>query len=229
MSAASTEEFLPILSAGRHRNARRGACFMEFASYLAGERWSDHPACTHPNLAALARLTNDLTSDAARSRLSIHISSVVGLNSDDERIPVLLSVLAATSALPIASAMRQSALATALVRCEGILDGWSGPEIDRARDRIRTAFELTPGTESWATDFLVQISQHGRTAMGLNNEAILRTSIIGIADACVPDADERLATLLAEAIDETAALVADRAVTTVADDSRERVLAMTAR
>ena len=46
---------MPILSAGRHRSPRQGACFMEFASYLAGERWSDHPACTHPLLAALAR------------------------------------------------------------------------------------------------------------------------------------------------------------------------------
>ena len=39
-------DVMPHLSAGRHRNPRRGACFMEFASYLAGERWSDHPACT---------------------------------------------------------------------------------------------------------------------------------------------------------------------------------------
>ncbi len=29
---------------------------MELASYLAGERWSDHPACTHPLLAEAARL-----------------------------------------------------------------------------------------------------------------------------------------------------------------------------
>ena len=28
---------------------------MEFASFLAGERWSDHPACTHPLLAGVAR------------------------------------------------------------------------------------------------------------------------------------------------------------------------------
>ena len=34
--------------AGRHRNPRKGACFMEMASFLAGERWSDHPQCTHP-------------------------------------------------------------------------------------------------------------------------------------------------------------------------------------
>lgn len=229
MSAVSTEEFLPILSAGRHRNAKRGACFMEFASYLAGERWSDHPACTHPNLAALARLVNDLTSDDARSALSIHISSVVGLNSSDERIPVLLSVLAATSALPVASAMRQSALATALVRCEALLDSWSGPEIDRARARIQTAFELTPGTETWANDFLVQISQHSRAQMTINNEAILRTSVIGIADACIPDADERLATLLAGAIEETSAIINGEAVAQRSDDAAERILALASR
>ncbi|WP_344829386.1 hypothetical protein [Nonomuraea dietziae] len=44
-------DHMPILSRGRHRNPRKGACFMELASYLAGERWSDHPACTHPLLA----------------------------------------------------------------------------------------------------------------------------------------------------------------------------------
>jgi hypothetical protein len=34
---------LPILSRGRHRNPRKGACFMEMASVLAGEKWTDHP------------------------------------------------------------------------------------------------------------------------------------------------------------------------------------------
>ena len=52
---ARTPDHMPVLSRGKHRNARKGACFMEFASYLAGERWSDHPACTHPLLAAMAR------------------------------------------------------------------------------------------------------------------------------------------------------------------------------
>jgi hypothetical protein len=49
-------DMLPVLSRGKHRNPRKGACFMELASYLAGERWSDHPACTHPLLASVARL-----------------------------------------------------------------------------------------------------------------------------------------------------------------------------
>lgn len=39
---------VPVLSHGRHRNPKQGACFMEMASFLAGERWSDSPRCTHP-------------------------------------------------------------------------------------------------------------------------------------------------------------------------------------
>ena len=64
--AAMLPELVPVLSSGRHRNPRKGACFMEMASYLAGERWSDHPSCTHPLLASLARLVNDTLSDAER-------------------------------------------------------------------------------------------------------------------------------------------------------------------
>ena len=61
-------ELVPVLSWGNHRSPRQGACFMELASYLAGERWSDDPACTPPLLAALARDVNDYTSDAGRAR-----------------------------------------------------------------------------------------------------------------------------------------------------------------
>ena len=57
----SAPEMLPLLSRGRHRNPRKGACFMEMASVLAGERWSDHPKCTHPLRGNLARLVNDHT------------------------------------------------------------------------------------------------------------------------------------------------------------------------
>lgn len=43
---------------------------MEYVSVLAGERFSDHPRCTDPALAELARLVNDLTvDDAARAEL----------------------------------------------------------------------------------------------------------------------------------------------------------------
>ena len=212
MTASSTEGFMPVLSAGRHRNAKRGACFMEYASYLAGERWSDRPSCTHPSLASLARLVNDLTSDDARGRLGTLIPSVVGLNGDEPRIPILLSVLAASSALPIASSMRQGALATGLIRCEQLLDEWDGPEVERARMRIRAAFLLAPGTEAWALDYMSHVSPFGTREITVNDEAMLRTAAIGIADACVLDADARLGSLLEEAIAECVEVVASAAV-----------------
>lgn len=202
MTAPSAEDFMPVLSAGRHRNAKRGACFMEYASYLAGEHWSDRPSCTHSSLASLARLVNDLMSDDARGQLSTLIPSVVGLNGDDPRIPILLSVLAGSSALPIASSMRQGALATGLLRCEQLLEDWDGPEVVRARMRIRAAFLLAPGTEAWARDYIDHVSPFGTREIAVNDEALLRTAAIGIADACVPDADARLRNLLELAIEE---------------------------
>src|SRR2546430_6952780 len=85
-------EIVPLLSRGKHRNPRKGACFMELASVLAGERWSDHPACTHPLLAALARHVNDYTSDAGRRRLAELIPSVIGLTSDDPRVDARIAL-----------------------------------------------------------------------------------------------------------------------------------------
>lgn len=56
-----TDEFdmLPMLSRGKHRNPARARASWSLASFLAGERWSDRPRCTHPLLAHLARLVND--------------------------------------------------------------------------------------------------------------------------------------------------------------------------
>ena len=86
---------LPILSRGKHRNSRKGACFMEMASVLAGERWTDHPRCTHPLLGELARLVNDCTSDDHRHELAVLIPSVVGLTSDDPRMDARIALRAA--------------------------------------------------------------------------------------------------------------------------------------
>src|ERR671911_1810567 len=102
---------LPILSRGKHRNPRRGACFMEFASLLAGEPWSDHPACTHPLLAAVARHVNDHTSDAGRQGLAGLIPSVIGLTGEDLHIDARIALRSATMALPVVAAERQRVLA----------------------------------------------------------------------------------------------------------------------
>jgi hypothetical protein len=89
---------LPRLAVGRHTSPAEGACFMEYASVLAGEPWSDQPACTHPVLAELARMVNDTASPAGRSRLVVLVPSVVGLVGDDPRISALLVDRAVTVA-----------------------------------------------------------------------------------------------------------------------------------
>lgn len=70
---------LPLLAAGQHLTPADGACFMEFASVLAGEPFGDHPRCTHPLLAALARGVNDRVDDATRQRLLPLVPAVVGV------------------------------------------------------------------------------------------------------------------------------------------------------
>ena len=76
-------DMMPVLSRGKHRSPKKGACFMELASFLAGEPWSDHPSCTHPLLASLARDVNDHVDDYARTRLAPLIPEVIGLNGTD--------------------------------------------------------------------------------------------------------------------------------------------------
>jgi hypothetical protein len=190
---------IPILSAGRHRTPRQGACFMEFASYLAGERWSDHPECTHPLLAALARDVNDLTSDAARGRLLPLVHRVVGLQeADSQRI----ALLAARAAMGIASYDRQRALAVGVLLT---LKAGGSPEL------ASEAFDRAPDTERWAQQQLTTARWHGYTER--TAEAIVHTATVGIALACVPDADDRLADLLETVIADTEHL----APTTAAD------------
>lgn len=207
MQGVHTEQLLPVLSPGRHRNPRRGACFMEYASYLAGQRWSDHPSCTHPSVAALARLTNDVTSDEARSRLAPMIPSVVGLVGNDPLVPLVVSALAASAALPVSSEIRQRALAAGLLRCERLLVNHTGPVAERTRHSVRAALDRAPAAESWARAFEGEDAVLRPRPIGVADEAILRASVIGIAEACVHDPDERLVRLLETVIAESAEIL----------------------
>ena len=114
---------------------------MEFASYLAGERWSDHPRCTHPLLAAVARLVNDNTSDDGRQRLTGLIPSVIGLTSDDPRWNAVIARRAAVTALPVVSFEHQRALAVGLLTCERVLAELDG--------RPATSLSATRPAKRW--------------------------------------------------------------------------------
>ena len=100
---------------------------MELASYLSGEKWSDHPRCTHQLLASLARSVNDCTTDAGRSRLALLIPSVIGLTGEDVRIDAAVALRAARTALPVVAADRQRVMAVAVLTADRILAGARGP------------------------------------------------------------------------------------------------------
>ena len=205
----SLPDLMPVLSRGKHRNPRSGACFMEFASYLAGESWSDHPSCTHPLLASLARMVNDCTSDTARARLVPLIPSVIGLRGDSARVRLLIAVRAATSALPITSADHQRALAVGILNCERHLTETDGPIPDDLSARIRQSFDAAPETERWAREFIASMGSWSRSKFtDRTAETIIRVSVQGIAEACAPDPDGQLYDLLAAAIDDCRSVLA---------------------
>lgn len=219
-----TPEHLPVLSAGRHRNSRKGACFMEYASVLSGEKWSDHPACTHPAISALARAVNDCTSDTARSALAPLIPTVIGLGvydervnhgrgddkRFDERIAVLVAARAGVAALPIACESRQRTIAVGLLYAGELLarpaaQPAGAPPTDELRSAIDGALASAPLAHQWAATFsagLAPKSGNSRHAM----RVLTTISVLGIADACVPDADARLERLLRLTLAEVAAL-----------------------
>ncbi|MET4781475.1 hypothetical protein [Glaciihabitans sp. UYNi722] len=194
----SPPDLMPVLSRGKHHSARRGACFMEYASVLAGEKWSDHPTCTHPALGALARAVNDCTSNAARGELATLIPSVIGQLGDDDT-DVLVAVRAASEAIAIASASRQHALAAGLIRCEELLEG---TPLVAASALVSEALAAVPDSAKWARQYVSSVGPLNPRSVVRLCEAIIRTSVVGIAEACVPDADARMRRLLTVAIDD---------------------------
>lgn len=71
------------LSVGSHLDPDVGVCLMEAVSRFAGLPWSDEPACTHPLVAHLARLANDVSSDAGRQQLVAFVPRLAAARGDD--------------------------------------------------------------------------------------------------------------------------------------------------
>ena len=126
MKSSVVPDGVPVLSRGRHRSPKRGACFMEFASFLAGERWSDHPSCTHPLLAHLARQVNDILSDGNRQQLVPLIPMVVGRRGDEHTWITLPVTVAAEPILDLPDET-QKVLAAGLLSAERLC-AEAGPE-----------------------------------------------------------------------------------------------------
>jgi hypothetical protein len=203
---SSPPDLMPVLSRGKHRSIRKGACFMEMASVLAGERWSDHPRCTHPLLGDVARHVNDLTSDGERHHLAVLIPSVVGLNSDDPRMDARIALRCACAAIPVASEERQHALAVSILSADRVLAELDGRPVEELEPGSVAALESAPGAAAWAEEF---VRRAGMSVKGFRRHAApstVRFAVRAIAEACVPDPEARLRQLLADVIEDCEAL-----------------------
>lgn len=200
-------ELVPVLSRGKHRNPRRGACFMELASYLAGERWSDHPPCTHPLLAALARDVNDYTSDAGRGQLAGLIPSVIGLTGDDLRIDAQIALSCARMALPVVAAGRQQVLAVSVLVGERVLAGLDGRPAGCLTEPSRAALAGVPDAAQWARRFSRDLPISAKDFRRRAAPCTVHAAAEGVAQACIAQPDQMLRGLLIGAIDACAAQV----------------------
>jgi len=202
-AVSAVPDIVPVLSAGRHRNPKKGACFMEMASFLAGERWSDHPKCTHPLLASLARMVNDCLSDEERPRIAGDIPEVVGLVSEDFEVDVAIAMRAAATALPVAPAARQNVMAVGLLTCQRAL-AELGDGHEDLHALCRAAFEAAPDAHAWARRYARDARTSERTFRRQTAPHIVAYAVEGIAVACIDDPASRLVALLEDTIQDVA-------------------------
>jgi hypothetical protein len=200
-NSTAIPELVPTLSAGHHRSPRKGACFMEFASYLAGERWSDHPSCTDPTLGTLARAVNDTLHDSRRGELITDIPRVIDLRGDELRLGLVVALRAAVMALPVASMERQRALAVAIIATTDAL-AELGINRPRAQADAEHALSEVPDAATWARTHLADWRARPGDLARHGCGAIVRTAALGIAQACIDDPDTLLVAMLRAAIED---------------------------
>jgi catechol 2,3-dioxygenase-like lactoylglutathione lyase family enzyme len=180
---------------------------MEYASLLAGERWSDHPSCTHPLLAAVARLANDHISDVARPGLVPLIPSVIGRTDDDPSVDARIAMRCAATALPVVAEYRQRALAVGLEAAQRVLDDLGDPaspvkDTTGLFDHAHRAVAAVPRAARWAEEFTAGHAVTPRAFQRRSAPSIVRVAVVGIAEAAIPDPDGLLFELLTTVIED---------------------------
>ncbi|WP_188111228.1 hypothetical protein [Nocardioides antri] len=198
MKPSNLPDGIPVLSRGRHRTPRRGACFMELASVLAGERWSDHPSCTHPLLAYLARQVNDHTSDEGRQKLAPLIPSVVDRRGNDRTWLAVAVAVAAQVVLDVPEGT-QRALAAGLLQAERLCAD-AGPDLAATRREAQLALGMVPGAAAWADRLGVRSRIDANTFAKRCAPAMVRCAVDGVIASGSPDCDRRLGALLESGI-----------------------------
>ena len=185
---------------------------MELASVLAGERWSDHPACTHPLLGQLARQVNDHTSDDGRQELTPLVPSVVGRRGNDRTSLTLAVAVSAMVVLDVPEAT-QRVLAAGLLQAERVCAG-GGTDLAATRREARVALDLVPGAVAWVERLGVRHRIDRAIFAQRCAPTMIRCAVGGVVASGHPDPDRRLRALLDAGI--AACPAADTASPTVA-------------
>lgn len=204
----TTPELVPLLTRGKHRRPKRGACLMEYVSFLAGERWTDHPACTHRLLGTLARLVNDNTSDFERQQLAVLAPSLIGLTSDEPRWDPVIARRAAITVLPVAAEHRQRALSVGVLICERVLARLDGRPPESLTDVGRDALVRVPRAWEWASSFTIGHEVAPDVFPARSGPSIVRTAVVAATELLTGDRDGLMRSMLHSAIDECSEMVA---------------------
>lgn len=167
---------------------------MEMASVLANEPWTDHPRCTDPLLAELARQVNDHTTDAGRGELAPMIPWVIDLHSTGLAWDVSVTAAVAATAVPDARKDLQRALAAGLVRCRQL-----GELLELDTRRMDDALDLVPDAREWAVEHADGMPITQRQLRRRTAPSVIRCAVRGLATGTA-EADAPLRRLLAAAI-----------------------------
>jgi hypothetical protein len=146
---------MPVLSRGKHRSPKKGACFMELAVVpRRGEPWSDHPSARIRCSRRWRATCNDHVDDYARTRLAPLIPEVIGLNGDDPRV----GRLDRPGGRPRGTAgdrprSGRASRRSGLLRCERMLNQLEGRSKHHVDPRTAARLDEVPQARDWARGF----------------------------------------------------------------------------
>jgi hypothetical protein len=124
---------MELLERGAHASPRYGCSVLEYASVLAGERWSSRPQSVHPAVADVAGLVNDQMSDDRRRLLTPLAPWLLGTSTGDPRVWPAVTEVCVRAALARASQPDEPWLLAALDATQNWLTQASRPPGRRER------------------------------------------------------------------------------------------------
>ena len=153
------------LGHGSHKPPNNGlveACVMEAVAYVAGEPWSDHPACASPVITLFLIGLNDRLGDGDRQKLKPYITRLVGTNTgnpaDETTRRYMLLDWVAHEALP--GLLRRAELPEIAEEMEALVSVTDEASAGAARDAFRSARDATwPKRQAWRAEIRRRVGE----------------------------------------------------------------------